>query len=139
MSNFGICTNQRDNCELSCERPSLDDLPRRMAVVEAQESRGIDSQLTKSSLRHFLAFFQTGPRCSKCDCPLGFVTQPTAGLPVDSDKRRLNGCVGRTRTAVSKSSSTLSLNRTSERLLKLRAGFSGFCSGLRLPPLFWRP
>ena len=87
MPNFGVCINQRDNCELSCQRPSLDDLYRRMTVVEAQESRGIDSQVAKSSLKHFLPFFQVGPRCSKCDCPLGFVTQPTAGLPVDSDER----------------------------------------------------
>ncbi len=79
MPNFGVCINQRDNCELSCERPSLDDLPRRIAVVEAQESRGVDSQLAKSSLRHYLPFFQTGPRCLKCDGPLRFVTQPTAG------------------------------------------------------------
>lgn len=88
MPNFGICISPRDKCELSCERPSLDDLPRRVAVVEGQESRGIDSQLAKLSLKHFLPFFQSGPRCSKCDGPLGFVTQPTAGLPLHSDERR---------------------------------------------------
>jgi len=59
-----------------------------MAVVEAQEIRGIDSQLAKSYVKHFLPFFQTGPRCSKCYGPLGFVTQPTASLPAASDKRR---------------------------------------------------
>jgi hypothetical protein len=95
MPNFVVCINHRDNCELSCERPSLDDLPHRMAVVEAQESRGIDNQLAKASLKHFLPFFQTGPRCSKCDSPLGFVTQPTAGLPVNSDERRRIGSMNR--------------------------------------------
>ena len=88
MADFGVCINQRDNCELSCERPSLNVLPRRMAVAEAEEIRGIDSQLARSSLKHFLPFFQTGPRCSKCYGRLGFVTQPTAGLPAASDKRR---------------------------------------------------
>jgi len=87
-SNFGVCVNQRDNCELSCERPSLDELPRRIAVVEAQESRGVDSQLAKSSLKRFIPFFQTGPFCSRCNGPLRFATQPTAGLSEHSDERR---------------------------------------------------
>jgi len=100
--NFGVCVSHSDNCELSSERPSLDDLPRRIAVAEAQGSRGIDSQLTKSSLAHFLPFFQTGPFCSKCKGPLEFVTQPAAGLSEDSDERRRIESINRLLDAGSK-------------------------------------
>jgi hypothetical protein len=87
LANFGVCINHRDNCGLSCERPSLDDLTRRILVVESQESRGIGSQPARNSLKPFLPFFQTGPLCSNCNGPLGFVTQPTANLPENSKER----------------------------------------------------
>jgi hypothetical protein len=88
MPDFGVCVSNPDQCELSCERPALEDLPRRIGAVEQMQKIGSDIQAQVPHLTHFNPFFQAGAFCSKCSGRLALVTQPTEGLPANSDERR---------------------------------------------------
>jgi hypothetical protein len=88
MADFGVCTNGKDQCSLSFERPSFDSLFRGLEALERHRAAGSDADVEVPFLKHFLEFFQSSGFCTVCNGPLEHTTQPTKDLAPDSEDYR---------------------------------------------------
>lgn len=82
MGDFGVCLDE--DCELSFNRAAIDELFRRIDVIEQIERSHADTTKHLVFLGHYAAFFQFRQFCARCEGQLQFVTQPTAALKRDS-------------------------------------------------------